>query len=102
MSSEKIESKRKNDNLVKMGEQIKYARLRRRMSVTVVAEKAGVTRASVYSVEAGDPKTSIGIYHNVLTALDMPEEFLRICKDDTVGRELEDSELRIRRRNKGA
>lgn len=38
-----------------MGNQIKLARLRRRISVDLVAERAGVSRASVWAVEKGSP-----------------------------------------------
>ncbi|MCR5635123.1 MAG: helix-turn-helix domain-containing protein, partial [Lachnospiraceae bacterium] len=55
--------------LKNMGEQIKLARLRRDLSATLVAERAGISRASLWKVEAGNPAVAIGIYAAVLHAL---------------------------------
>ena len=83
-----------------LGEQIKYARLRRRLSITLVAERAGVSRSSVYAAEAGDPGVAIGIYAGILMAIGMPDEITKPCKEDIIGRITEDSELKIRRRKR--
>ncbi|MCR5233994.1 MAG: helix-turn-helix domain-containing protein [Lachnospiraceae bacterium] len=86
--------------LEKLGEQIKYARLRRRLSISVVAERAGTSRSSVYAVEKGDPGVSIGIYAGILLAIGMPDEITLPCRDDVMGRYLQDGDLKIRRRKK--
>ena len=52
-----------------MGEQIKLARLRRSLSAELVAERAGISRASLWKVEKGDPSVAMGIYAAVLHAL---------------------------------
>ena len=39
--------------LEQMGTQIKYARLRRRLSTELVAERAGISRATLCSIEKG-------------------------------------------------
>ena len=83
-----------------LGEQIKYARLRRRLSVTVIAERASVSRASVYAVEKGNPSVAIGVYAGIMLALGMPDEITLPCKNDIMGRDLEDLNLHIRRRRK--
>ena len=54
--------------LTTMGEQIKLARLRRSLSTELVAERAGVSRASLWKVEKGDPSVAMGIYAAVLRA----------------------------------
>ena len=41
-----------------IGEQIKLARLRRRLPVALVAERAGISRATVWKIEKGDPSVS--------------------------------------------
>ena len=41
--------------LTTMGEQIKLARLRRSLSAELVAERAGISRSSLWKVEKGDP-----------------------------------------------
>ena len=52
-----------------MGEQIKLARLRRKLSVNLVAERADISRATLWHVENGNPSVSIGVYATVLHAL---------------------------------
>lgn len=41
--------------LEQLGEQIKLARLRRHLSAELVAERAGVSRSTVWNVEKGNP-----------------------------------------------
>ena len=52
-----------------MGEQIKLARLRRKLSVNLVSERAGISRASLWAVEKGSPSVAMGIYAAVLHVL---------------------------------
>ena len=84
--------------LEQMGEQIKLARLRRRLSTELVAERAGISRATLWNVEKGSPSVAIGIYAAVLHALgNMDNDFLLVAKDDEFGRTLQDLELPVRR-----
>ena len=86
--------------LTTMGEQIKMARLRRKISVKLTAERAGVSRATVWRVEKGDPGVAIGIYGNVLHALNgLETDLLLIAKDDELGRKLQDIEMYLKRKN---
>ena len=85
--------------LEQMGEQIKLARLRRRLSTELVAERAGISRATLWNVEKGSPSVAIGIYATVLHALgNMDSDFSLVAKDDEFGRTLQDLELPVRRR----
>ena len=85
--------------LEQMGEQIKLARLRRRLSTELVAERSGISRATLWNVEKGSPSVAIGIYAAVLHALgNMDNDFLLVAKDDEFGRTLQDLELPVRRR----
>ena len=85
--------------LEQMGEQIKLARLRRRLSTELVAERAGISRATLWNIEKGSPSVAIGIYAAVLHALgNMDNDFLLVAKDDEFGRTLQDLELPVRRR----
>ena len=82
-----------------MGGQIKLARLRRNLSVELVAERAGISRATLWNVENGSPSVAIGIYAAVLHALNnMDKDLLLIAKDDELGRTLQDLNLTARRR----
>ena len=81
-----------------MGYQIKLARLRRKLTVDLVAKRAGVSRASVWAVEKGNPSVAIGIYAAVLLAIGMPDELTLVAKDDVLGRTLQDLHLPVRKR----
>ena len=85
-----------------MGEQIKLARLRRNLSTELVAERAGISRASLWKVEKGDPSVAMGIYAAVLHALNnMDRDLLMVAKDDVLGRELQDINLLPKKRASG-
>jgi transcriptional regulator with XRE-family HTH domain len=82
-----------------MGEQIKLARLRRKISTELVAQRAGISRATLWSVEKGSPSVAVGIYAAVLHALNgMDKDLLLIAKDDELGRKLQDLDLPVRNR----
>lgn len=82
-----------------MGEQIKLARLRRQLTGDLVAERAGISRATLWAVEKGSPSVAIGTYAAVLHALNnMDKDFLMIARDDELGRKLQDLELTVRKR----
>ena len=82
-----------------MGEQIKLARLRRDLTSELVAERAGISRSSLWKVESGNPAVAMGIYAAVLHALnDMDKDLLLIAKDDELGRHLQDMNLITRKR----
>ena len=82
-----------------MGEQIKLARLRRKISAELVSERAGISRSTLWAVEKGSPCVSIGIYAAVLHSLTgMDKELLLIAKDDELGRKLQDLALPIKKR----
>ncbi len=87
------------DILTRMGEQIRLARLRRQLSAGLVAERAGISRATLWHVEKGSPSVAIGIYAAVLHALNnMDTDLLLIAKDDELGRKLQDLQLSTKRR----
>lgn len=82
-----------------MGEQIKLARLRRDLSAELVAERAGISRSSLWKVESGNPAVAMGIYAAVLHALgNMDSDLLLIAKDDKLGRQLQDVDMLMRKR----
>ena len=77
--------------LAQMGEQIKLARLRRELSMELVAERAGISRATLWNIEKGSPSVSMGAYAAALHALNnMDRDLLLIAKDDELGRTLQD------------
>ena len=85
--------------LSSMGENIKLARLRRKLSAVLVAERAGISRQTLTKIEKGDQSVAIGNYMDVLRALAMQKEFLKIAADDVVGRTYQDLGLVTRKRS---
>jgi transcriptional regulator with XRE-family HTH domain len=85
------------DILSNMGQQIKYARLRRKITAELVAERAGISRATLSAIEKGSPSVAIGCYAAVLHALNyMDKDLLLVAKDDELGRKLQDLDLPMR------
>ena len=85
--------------LNQMGEQIRLARLRRRLTSALVAERAGISRQTLTAIEKGSPSVSMGAYAAVLHALNnMDQDLLLVAKDDELGRKLQDLELVTRKR----
>ena len=75
------------------------ARLRRSLSAELVAERAGISRASLWKVEKGEPSVAMGIYAAVLHALNnLDKDLLLVAKDDEMGRQLQDLNLITRKR----
>ena len=79
--------------LAQMGENIKLARKRRKLTTIQLAERADVARSTLYLVEKGDPSVAIGAYFNVLRVLGLQEDFLKLAEDDAFGRKLQDLDL---------
>ena len=83
--------------LNQMGEQIRLARLRRRLTAELVAERAGISRMTLCNIEKGSPSVAIGSYAAVLHALNgMDKDLLLVAKDDELGRKLQDLGLPTR------
>jgi transcriptional regulator with XRE-family HTH domain len=84
--------------LAELGENIKLARLRRRLTAEQVAERAGISRSTLWQVEKGLPSVSMGTYAQVLFVLGLENDLLELAKDDVLGRKLQDAELVIGKR----
>ncbi len=84
--------------LTHVGENIQLARLRRGLTATQLAERAGITRTTLRSIERGDGAVSFGAYANVLFCLGLEKELSGIARDDALGRKLQDADLAVKRR----
>ena len=82
-----------------MGEQIRLARLRRRLSSQLVAERTAISRQTLTAIEKGSPSVAIGFYASILHALNnMDTDLLLVAKDDELGRKMQDLALLPRKR----
>ena len=81
-----------------LGENIKLARLRRKLSTEQVSERASISRPTLLSIEKGLPSVSIGSYAQVLFVLNLEKDLLKIAEDDLLGRKLQDIGLIVKER----
>lgn len=79
--------------MAELGERIKLARLRRKLNGDQVAERAGISRATLWQVEKGSPSAAMGAYFMVLFTLGLEKDFQKLAEDDELGRKLQDARL---------
>jgi len=79
--------------LKELGENIKLARKRRRLSVMQVAERAGIARSTLQLMEKGSQGVAISAYLQVLFVLGLEKDLLLVAADDPLGRKLQDAGL---------
>ncbi|MFZ0132813.1 MAG: transcriptional regulator [Desulfobacterales bacterium] len=89
--------------LKKLGNDIRKARLRRRISTQVMAERVSITRTTLAKAEQGHPGVSIGIFATILFTLGMLDRLSELAgsSQDLIGLDLEEERLpkRIRQSN---
>ena len=90
--------------LKKLGADIAIARKRRRLAMTIVAQRAFISRNTLTRVERGDAGVSIGIYATVLFVLGLADRLNQLADPvtDEVGLSLENSRLPTRTRTERA
>lgn len=81
--------------LAKLGSDIRAARLRRRITTSLMAERAMITRTTLSKVEKGNPGVSLGIYATVLFILGMTNRLSELAdvRSDDVGLQLDETRL---------
>ncbi|BBO74348.1 transcriptional regulator [Desulfosarcina widdelii] len=88
--------------LTEVGQQIRLARKRRKMTMQDLAGRMFVTRKTLGRLESGDPGVSLGVLAAALLALGLENDLTRLAgpEDDTVGnildRERHEKTRRIR------
>jgi hypothetical protein len=89
--------------LAKLGDDIRSARLRRRIPTALMARRAFITRTTLLKVERGHPGVSLGIYATVLYILGLASRVadLADARSDDVGLQLEEERLPKRIRQSG-
>ena len=84
--------------LKEFGENIKLARLRRKLSAEQVAERANISRSTLWLIEKGTPSVAMGTYLQVLFVLGLEKDLLSVAADDKLGRKLQDAKLMVKER----
>ncbi len=74
-----------------LGERLRAARLRRRMSEAEMAERAFVSRPTLRKLEAGDLTVSAAVLARVLEVLSLDDDLDRLAANDEVGHRLVDA-----------
>ncbi len=82
----------------RFGENLRLARLRRKLSAVRVAERAGISRRTLLSIESGAPTAAMGNYFQVMRVLGLEKDFELLARDDEMGRKLQDMELTPKQR----
>ena len=86
------------DKLTVVGEQFRLARLRRNLTMELVAPRAQCSRQPLERLEKGSPQVSLGVVLRVLNALQLDEDILFLAKDDILGHIVQDMELKNKKR----
>jgi transcriptional regulator with XRE-family HTH domain len=86
-----------------LGSNIRAARLRRRIPMSIIAERASISRATLDKIEKGEGGVSIGSYATVLFTLGLVERLGEIAalQNDPLGMRLEAEILPKRIRTAG-
>ena len=79
-----------------LGQNLKLARIRRRISAALMCERACVSHATLTAIEQGKPSVSMAGYMSVLFCLNMHTDMEKVAADDVLGRELQDLQLHKR------
>jgi transcriptional regulator with XRE-family HTH domain len=81
--------------LIKLGEDIAVARKKRRISTVSMAQRAFISRGTLYKVEKGDPSVSMGIYATVLAILGLIKGLGQAAdrRTDSLGLDIEEDRL---------
>jgi transcriptional regulator with XRE-family HTH domain len=81
--------------LRELGNDIRSARIRRRITMALMSERASISRTTLTKIEKGDPSVSFGAYATVIFILGLLSNLgtLFEISKDALGRELEEENL---------
>ena len=81
--------------LRKLGHDLRDARLRRRITIEILAQRASISRTTMTRIEKGDAGVSAGNYATVLFILGMIDRLSNLAdiRQDAVGLALEEEDL---------
>ena len=79
--------------LIQLGENFKLARLRRKLTIEQVSERADIKLGTLKLIEEGYEHLKLEDYFKVLIVLNLADDILKLASDDILGRKLQDIEL---------
>ena len=80
--------------LFAMGQRIREARLRRKLSVVIFSKQVGIARDTLSRLEKGDPSIAMGSYMKALEMLSLEADIDLIALDEAFSQKMLDQQLR--------
>jgi len=81
-----------------MGENIKLARLRRKLTTDQVCERSGIGRTTLWLIESGKGNVRVSSLVQILFVLGLVQDIEKLGADDILGRKLQDADILIHKR----
>ena len=87
--------------LRKLGQNLKKARLRRRLKMSVIADRAGISRETLSKIQKGNPGVSMGKYAAVIFAIGLGIDWMNLAniEKDAMGQMLDEERIPRRARD---
>lgn len=70
-------------HLEELGQRVRTARVRRRMSTADLAQACGIGRRTLYRIESGEPGIALGTFMSVLWKLGLLDSLAGVANPDT-------------------
>lgn len=79
--------------LCQLGENLRLARKRRKITAQMMSERANLSLMTLRSIERGSPNVSMCNYMAVIACLGFQDDMAKVAADDVLGRDLQDAAL---------
>ena len=76
-----------------LGENLRLARRRRKITAQMMAERANLSLMTLRAIERGSPQVSMSHYMSVIFCLGFQDDMAKVAANDVLGRDLQDAAL---------